>query len=184
MPSRRSLPLRNSSPSPASSRSGLGPHSAKPRRPSVSQKVTTRRWRHEDRPRLVHAGASATKAIKWSPTLIEAVLEELYVDDHFEELLGTAPGDVRASQHPQAIAVALILRHSWHPDDGLHPQAARREGESERCAPWSMGACDDWYVATGPPAPPSPNHCTIVPTTIDAIEHRGGHLRDSGCAPR
>jgi hypothetical protein len=45
------------------------------------------------------------------------VLEELYVDDHFEELLGRAPGDLRPGQYAQAIAVALILRHSWHADD-------------------------------------------------------------------
>ena len=34
-----------------------------------------------------------------------------------EELLGRAPGDLRPGQYAQAIAVALILRHSWHPDD-------------------------------------------------------------------
>jgi hypothetical protein len=56
-------------------------------------------------------------ALRWSPSLVEAILEELYVDDHFEELLGRAPGDLRLGQYAQAIAVALILRHSWHPDD-------------------------------------------------------------------
>jgi hypothetical protein len=60
---------------------------------------------------------SATKALRWSRPLIEAALDELYVDDHFEELLGRAPGDLRPSQYARAIAVALILRHSWHPDD-------------------------------------------------------------------
>jgi hypothetical protein len=39
------------------------------------------------------------------------------VDDHFEELLGRAPGDLQRGQYAQAIAVALILRHSWHPND-------------------------------------------------------------------
>jgi len=38
------------------------------------------------------------------------------VDDHFRELLG-ARGELRATQYPQAIAIALVLRHSWHPDD-------------------------------------------------------------------
>lgn len=52
-----------------------------------------------------------------SRPLVEAVLEELYVDDHFEELLGRAPGELRRGQYAQAIAVALILRHSSHPDD-------------------------------------------------------------------
>jgi hypothetical protein len=41
----------------------------------------------------------------------------LYVDDHFEELLGRAPGDLRPNQYARAIAIAVILRHSWHPDD-------------------------------------------------------------------
>jgi hypothetical protein len=77
----------------------------------------TRRWRRDARPAYVRSALIATKALRWSRPLIEAVLEELYVDDHFEELLGRAPGDLRPGQYPQAIAVALILRHSWHPDD-------------------------------------------------------------------
>ena len=47
----------------------------------------------------------------------DSVLEELYIDEHFEELLGRAPGDLRPGQYARAIAVALIIRHSWHPDD-------------------------------------------------------------------
>ncbi len=78
---------------------------------------TTRRWRRDSRPAAVLAAVSATKALRWSRPLIEAVLEELYVDDHFEKLVGRAPGDLRPGQYAQAIAVALILRHSWHPDD-------------------------------------------------------------------
>jgi hypothetical protein len=77
----------------------------------------TRRWRRDTRPKSVRAAVSATKGIRWTRLLIEAVLEELYVDDHFEELLGRAPGDLRPGQYAQAIAAALILRHSWHPDD-------------------------------------------------------------------
>jgi hypothetical protein len=53
----------------------------------------------------------------WTRPLVEAVLEELYIDDHFEELLGKQIGGLRPGQYAQAIAVALILRHSWHPDD-------------------------------------------------------------------
>lgn len=79
--------------------------------------AATRRWRRDTRSKAIRAAVSAAKALRWSPPLIEAVLEELYVDDHFEELLGRAPGDLRPGQYAQAIAVALILRHSWHPDD-------------------------------------------------------------------
>lgn len=97
--------------------------SARASRPHIERSASrpadsaTRRWRRDTRPKSVRAAVSATKGIQWTRPLIEAVLEELYVDDHFEELLGQAPGDLRPGQYAQAIAVALILRHSWHPDD-------------------------------------------------------------------
>ena len=59
---------------------------------------STRRWRRETRQAAVRAAVSATKALRWSRPLVEAVLEELYVDDHFEELLGRAPGDLPPRQ--------------------------------------------------------------------------------------
>src|SRR5581483_9381595 len=99
-------------PSTRSSRSGRAR-----RRTAGRSNRTTRRWRRDSRPAAVRAAVAATKALKWSRPLVEALLEELYIDDHFEELLGRAPGDLRPSHYPQAIAVALILRHSWHPDD-------------------------------------------------------------------
>jgi hypothetical protein len=48
---------------------------------------------------------------------MEVLLEELYVDDGLEVLLGTAPDKLGVRQYPQAVAVALILRHSWRADD-------------------------------------------------------------------
>ena len=86
------------------------------RRPRAADSAT-RRWRRDSRPKSIRVSVSATKGLRWTRSLIEAVLEELYVDDHFEELLGRAPCDLRPRQYAQAIAVALILRHSWHPDD-------------------------------------------------------------------
>jgi hypothetical protein len=100
---------------PSSARSGNPPH--KNKRGSGPADAATRRWRRDTRPKSIRAAVSATVALRWNRPLIEAVLEELYVDDHFEELLGRAPGDLRAGQYAQALAVALILRHSWHPDD-------------------------------------------------------------------
>ena len=97
--------------------------SARSSRPDIKRRASrpansaTRSWRRDTRPKSVRAAVSATKGIRWTRPLIEAVLEELYVDDHFEELLGRAPGDLRPGQYAQAITVALILRHSWHPDD-------------------------------------------------------------------
>ena len=99
----------------SSARAPMEPHPK--RRSSRPTDSATRRWRRETRPESVRAAVSATKALRWNRPLIEAVLEELYVDDHFEELLGRAPGELRHGQYAQAIAVALILRHSWHPND-------------------------------------------------------------------
>ena len=97
--------------------SGPGKRSLTTKGTSGAANAATRRWRRDGRPESIRAAVSATKSLRWSRPLIEAVLDELYVDDHFEELLGRAPGDLRPGQYAQAIAVALILRHSWHPDD-------------------------------------------------------------------
>jgi hypothetical protein len=86
-------------------------------RGSLPEDGATRRWRRHARPKAVRTAVSATESIRWNRRLLEAILEELYVDDHFEELLGLERGDLRPRQSAQAIAVALILRHSWHPDD-------------------------------------------------------------------
>ena len=75
------------------------------------------RWRRDSRDQALRAAFSATKGLGWSRALIEAVLEELYVIDQLEGLVGKPPGDLRPRQYPQAIAVALILRHSWRKDD-------------------------------------------------------------------
>ena len=48
---------------------------------------------------------------------MEVLLEELYVDDGLEELLGKSPSELQVRQYPQAVAAALILRHSWRADD-------------------------------------------------------------------
>ena len=98
----------------SSARAPMEPHLK--RRSSRPSNSATRRWRRDTRANAVRAAVSTTKALRWNPRLIEVVLEELYVDDHFEKLLA-APHDLRPGQYPQAIAVALILRHSWHPDD-------------------------------------------------------------------
>ena len=79
--------------------------------------VSIRRWRRDVRPREVRTALAATKSLRWSSTLMEVLLEELYVGDSLEELLGRTASDLQARQYPQAIAVALILRHSWSADD-------------------------------------------------------------------
>jgi hypothetical protein len=115
MSSRRKLSSTKPPRRPAAGRSR--PQSRPRTRRSSAGLKSARSWRRDKRPAAVLAAVAATKALRWSRPLVEAVREELYVDDHFEELLRTAPGDLRAGQYAQAAAVALILRHSWHPDD-------------------------------------------------------------------
>lgn len=43
------------------------------------------------------------------------LFEELYVDDNLEELLGARVRELQKRRYPQAIAIALVLRHSWQP---------------------------------------------------------------------
>jgi hypothetical protein len=49
--------------------------------------------------------------------LLEPLIEELYIDESIEDLLGERPRDLPTRRYPEAIAVALILRHSWRADD-------------------------------------------------------------------
>ena len=100
---------------PSSTRAGKPSH--KNKRGSGPVDAATRRWRRDGRLKSIRAAVSATRELRWNGPLIETILEELHVDDHFEELLGRATGNLRPGQYAQAIAVALILRHSWHPDD-------------------------------------------------------------------
>ena len=75
-----------------------------------------RSWRQTERPRVLRRIASRTADLTWSRTLLRPLLEELYVDETFEELVG--PLDcIPIRQYPHAVAIALVLRHSWRPDD-------------------------------------------------------------------
>jgi hypothetical protein len=65
----------------------------------------------------MRSAVSATEGLRWSPALIEVLLEELYVDEAVQELLGKPTNELRGRDYPQAVAVALILRHSWRADD-------------------------------------------------------------------
>ena len=49
--------------------------------------------------------------------MLELLIEELYIDESIEALLGEHPNALPTRRYPEAIAVALILRHSWRADD-------------------------------------------------------------------
>jgi hypothetical protein len=56
--------------------------------------------------------ASRTSKLAWSRGLIATLLDELNVDALFTEIVGRPQG-LATRRYPQAIAVALALRHSW-----------------------------------------------------------------------
>jgi hypothetical protein len=60
---------------------------------------------------------SATRGLSWTPALLKALIEELHVESALEELLGVPVQALRSRRYPQALAIALILRHSWRADD-------------------------------------------------------------------
>jgi len=87
------------------------------RRNITGKRATTRRWRREVRPRILRRAVAETDSLSWSPTLLELLLDELYAYEGLEELLGNRVRRFQKREYPQAIAMALLLRHSWLADD-------------------------------------------------------------------
>lgn len=84
---------------------------------AVAKPSERRRWRRQVRPEQLRRAVDATNALSWSPVLLELLSEEMYVGDALEELLGTTLRSLDEARYPQAVALALVLRHSWQPDD-------------------------------------------------------------------
>lgn len=82
----------------------------------AKQRQDAERWRSELRPRAVRLIAERTAKLTWSPMLLRLLLEDVRPDDLFLDVLGK-PDRLAAKRYPQAIAVALALRHSWQRAD-------------------------------------------------------------------
>jgi hypothetical protein len=87
------------------------------RRNISGKQATTKRWRQEVRPRILRRAVAETASLPWSPALLELLLDELSAYEGLEELLGSHVRRFQKRQYPQAIAMALLLRHSWLADD-------------------------------------------------------------------
>src|SRR5262249_10861324 len=79
----------------------------------AQQRADAERWRRELRPRAIHLIASRTTTLTWTRALVRLLLDELQSeDDLFSEIVG--PLDrIPPKRFPQAVAIALALRHSW-----------------------------------------------------------------------
>ena len=74
-------------------------------------------WRSETRSEILRSLAREFRTMRWTTRLFEVLLEELHLDEELERLLGEPIPDLNRSRYAEAIAIGLILRHSWHPND-------------------------------------------------------------------
>jgi hypothetical protein len=89
----------------------------------AKQQLDAERWRNELRPRVLRVFAARATKLTWSCALLKLVVEELYPDDLFTELVGNLDR-VSPRRWPQVLAIAVALRHSWR-RDGLTRVANR-----------------------------------------------------------
>jgi hypothetical protein len=114
----------------------------------AKQQLDAQRWRAELRPDALRLFAARTTKLTWSRALLKSVVEELYPEDLFTELIGNLDR-VPPRQWPRVLAIAVALRHSWR-RDGLvriarrlhvslaiqsHRTPLRQRSESQRTRP-------------------------------------------------
>ena len=80
-------------------------------------------WRRQGRLDDLRALAEGASGLVLSRGLLHALLEELHISDDFDVLVGRV-AHLPASEYPRLLAIALLLRHSWCPQD-LSRTAAR-----------------------------------------------------------
>ena len=73
-------------------------------------------WRRRGRLDDLRVLAEGATGLALSRGLLQALLEELHISDDFDVLVGRVSRQP-ASQYPRLLAIALLLRHSWCPQD-------------------------------------------------------------------
>lgn len=89
----------------------------------MPERVHVDRWRRHSRLAVLRELADGAHGLTLSRRLLNALLEELHISDDFDVLVGPV-ARLPASQYPRLLAIALLLRHSWCPQD-LSRTAAR-----------------------------------------------------------
>src|SRR4051794_31020649 len=90
-------------------------HTRRYRRTRLNPWRSTVEWRQDRRLHALVRFARRTIHLRWSPRLMQLLLDELIVGDELESLIGQ-PRKLRMNRYPQAVAVALALRHSFRED--------------------------------------------------------------------
>ena len=88
----------------------------KSRRRSTDRTTPLHVWRCRHRPEILQFLVDHTKDFAWSRRLITLLLEELHVSDDFDRVVSSIDAST-PEQYPRLVAIALLLRHSWDPDD-------------------------------------------------------------------
>jgi hypothetical protein len=86
------------------------------RRTSSTRRDDLADWRHLTRPVILANFLNRTRDLRWSRELIDPLLDELHVGDEFDDLISRVPPSAQVN-YPQLVALALVLRHSWFPED-------------------------------------------------------------------
>ena len=82
----------------------------------TAERVQVDDWRRHGRLDDLRVLAEGAGGLVLSPRLFSALLEELHISDDFDVLVGRVVRQP-ASQYPRLLAIAVLLRHSWCPQD-------------------------------------------------------------------
>ena len=88
----------------------------KPTRRSRNGSDPLQDWRRRLRPQILSELVEQANDLPWSSRLITLLLSELHAGDEFYDLVDSAEQPA-TQKYPQLIAIALLLRHSWFPED-------------------------------------------------------------------
>jgi hypothetical protein len=92
------------------------PAASTARKPRAPRSSDWCEWRACVRPQLLMSLVEQAQHLSWSRRLIGLLLEELHISDDFDRLIGPIRG-LPPTRYPQLLAVALVIRHSWSPQD-------------------------------------------------------------------
>ena len=100
--------------------------------PGLQLPADLEEWRTEDRDHWLRRFAAGAAQLTWNQQLLAVLLDELWIDETFVDLVGE-PSQLPETRYPEAVAVALLLRHSWRPDDLV--QVSQKLGIGPMLAP-------------------------------------------------
>ena len=86
------------------------------RRTWMGYRIQVYDWRRHSRLAELGVLTERTAGVTWSRRLLNVLLEELHIGDDFDALAGPITR-VAESEYPRLLVIALLLRHSWCPQD-------------------------------------------------------------------